>query len=225
MRNQKVNKMSVQNQERGNDMELSNQLNTQNIVNQMVNESVSPAKEKKTVRRKSEIEHQQDLIELVNIIYYEPRKYDVYNLAHELDFLKDVNCTDEEKRTPRRKTLRMIEDINKFCPCIKSLTNDINGHTYYYINENITEAYLDNCYKKNNKAPLLYLYLKALLIRPVSLNEIVSEVEFKIRKKDRSRAKRAIVNEMMNRILDTSFILDDIRGRNNRLMGNYKFFC
>lgn len=162
-------------------------------------------KSKKTFERKLGTTYQQNLIELFGYIYMEPNALTKEDLAKE--FTKNGIANE-------RKIIRMIEDINTFCPYIKRTLNNTDGRTRYKIFEKFSETDLDIFYKKTNNAALLYIFLKSLLIKPISTEEVMEKINV-------SRKK---ANEMLNQILDASYLLDEIKTDNGYIIGHTRFF-
>lgn len=153
--------------------------------------------------RKLSTPYQQDLIELVGYIYFDPKKHSKESLAYE--FTKNGKQNE-------RKVQRMVRDVNAFCPYIKRVLNDITGRVYYYIDKNrFTETDLDNFYKKSPEAPLLYIFLKSLLVKPMTTSEIMQKVN----------VNKKTANSMIEKILDTSYHVDAIEKDGETILGEY----
>ena len=156
--------------------------------------------------RKLGTAHQQNLIEMTGYIYQYPKAFTKKNLAEE--FIKNGIISE-------RKIIRMFNDINTFCPIIKRVIGKIDFESHYYLDENrFTEIDLDNFYQKIQNAELLYIFLVALLIKPISTEEVMQKVSV-------SRKK---ANEMLNKILDASYLLDEFETGKGLVIGNTRFF-
>ena len=156
--------------------------------------------------RKLGTAHQQNLIEMTGYIYQHPKAFTKKNLAEE--FIKNGIVSE-------RKIIRMVNDINTFCPIIKRVIGKIDFESHYYLDENrFTEIDLDNFYQKIQNAELLYIFLVALLIKPISTEEVMQKVNL-------SRKK---ANEMLNKILDASYLLDEFETDKGLVIGNTRFF-
>lgn len=156
--------------------------------------------------RKLGTAHQQNIIEMLGYIYAYPKSHTKKNLAHE--FMKNGVVSE-------RKIIRMVNDVNTFCPVIKRVIAGIDFEARYYLDEQrFTETDLDNFFQKAQNAELLYIFLEALLIRPVSTEEVMHKVNV-------SRSK---ANQMMNKILDASYLLDEIETDKGLIIGNTRFF-
>lgn len=156
---------------------------------------------KKTSERKMSIAHQQNLVEMFGYIYLNPNKHNVYTLAHEMS-------------KSRRTILRMIDDINAFCPYIIRSLNENDGCVYYSIKERFSETDLDSFFKKSNVAPVLYIFLTFLLIKPLTVKEVMQKLGI-------SQKKATL---LINQILDASYIIDFRPKSNEMLYGNYYKF-
>lgn len=156
--------------------------------------------------RKLGTAHQQNLIEMTGYIYQYPKEFTKKNLAEE--FVKNGVVSE-------RKIIRMANDVNTFCPIIKRTLGEIDFESHYYLDEErFTETDLDNFYQKAQNAELLYIFLEALLIKPVSTEEVMQKINV-------SRKK---ANEMINKILDASYLLDEIETDKGITIGNTRFF-
>lgn len=156
--------------------------------------------------RKLGTAHQQNLIEMTGYIYQYPKEFTKKSLAQE--FVKNGIASE-------RKIIRMINDINTFCPIIKRTLGEIDFESHYYLDEErFTETDLDNFYQKAQNAELLYIFLESLLIKPVSTEEVMEKVNV-------SRKK---ANEIINKILDASYLLDEIETDEGITIGNTRFF-
>lgn len=145
--------------------------------------------------------YQQNMIEMISYIYLEPNKYNVYSLA------KEMNKSE-------RTILRMIKDINDFCPIIRSNFYEAEDFAYRHIDEYISESYLDKCYKISSNSPMLYLFLIMLLNRELTASEIMNKINLK---------NRAQVQKFMDNILDASSIIDCNFKEEDIVFGNWKF--
>ena len=156
--------------------------------------------------RKLGTAHQQNLIEMTGYIYQYPKACTKKNLAEE--FIKNGIVSE-------RKIIRMVNDIHTFCPIIKRVIGKIDFESHYYLDEKrFTEIDLDNFYQKIQNAELLYIFLVALLIKPISTEEVMQKVNL-------SRKK---ANEMLNKILDASYLLDEFETDKGLVIGNTRFF-
>lgn len=156
--------------------------------------------------RKLGTAHQQNIIEMLGYIYSYPKSHTKKNLAYE--FVKNGIVSE-------RKIIRMVNDVNTFCPIIKRVIGEIDFESHYYLDEKrFTETDLDNFYQKAQNAELLYIFLEALLIKPISTEEVMEKVNV-------SRKK---ANQMMNNILDASYLLDEIETDKGLIIGNTRFF-
>ena len=156
--------------------------------------------------RKLGTAHQQNLIEMTGYIYQYPKEFTKKNLAEE--FVKNGVVSE-------RKIIRMVNDVNTFCPIIKRTLGEIDFESHYYLDEErFTETDLDNFYQKAQNAELLYIFLEALLIKPVSTEEVMQKINV-------SRKK---ANEIINKILDASYLLDEIETDKGITIGNTRFF-
>ena len=156
--------------------------------------------------RKLGTAHQQNLIEMTGYIYQYPKEFTKKNLAEE--FIKNGIVSE-------RKIIRMVNDIHTFCPIIKRVIGKIDFESHYYLDEKrFTEIDLDNFYQKIQNAELLYIFLVALLIKPISTEEVMQKVNL-------SRKK---ANEMLNKILDASYLLDEFETDKGLVIGNTRFF-
>jgi hypothetical protein len=109
----------------------------------------------------------------------------------------------------------MVNDVNTFCPIIKRALGEIDLKSHYYLDEKrFTEIDLDNFYKKTQNAELLYIFLEALLIKPISTEEVMAKVNV-------SRKKAM---QIINKILDASYLLDEIETDKGTIIGNTRFF-
>ena len=109
----------------------------------------------------------------------------------------------------------MVNDVNTFCPIIKRVIGEIDFESHYYLDENrFTETDLDNFYQKAQNAELLYIFLEALLIKPISTKDVIQKLNV-------SRKK---ANEMLNKILDASYLLDEFETDKGLVVGNTRFF-
>ena len=107
--------------------------------------------------------HQQNLIELFTHIYFHPNKHTYNSLAHEMS-------------KSNRTIQRMIDDINALYPYITAKLNDLDGCAHLKIEGKYSESLLDNAFQKSQYAPILYIFIKSLLGKPVSVNEIMQKV-------------------------------------------------
>ena len=156
--------------------------------------------------RKLGTAHQQNLIVMTVYIYQYPKAFTKKNLAEE--FIKNGVVSE-------RKIIRMVNDINTFCPIVKRTLDETNFESRYYLDEKrFTETDLDNFYQKAQNAELLYIFLESLLIKPVSTEEVMEKVNV-------SRKK---ANEMLNKILDASYLLDEFETDKGLVIGNTRFF-
>lgn len=156
--------------------------------------------------RKLGTAHQQNIIEMLGYIYSYPKFYTKKNLAYE--FVKNGVISE-------RKIIRMVNDVNTFCPIIKRALGEIDLKSHYYLDEKrFTEIDLDNFYKKTQNAELLYIFLEALLIKPISTEEVMEKVNV-------SRKKAM---QIINKILDASYLLDEIETDKGTIIGNTRFF-
>ena len=109
----------------------------------------------------------------------------------------------------------MVNDVNTFCPIIKRVIGEIDFESHYYLDEErFTETDLDNFYQKAQNAELLYIFLEALLIKPISTKDVMQKLNV-------SRKK---ANEMLNKILDASYLLDEFETDKGLVIGNTRFF-
>ena len=184
-------------------MKNSIQINTKENVQQSKKENAT-MNNVKTLERKLGTAYQQNLIEMFGYIYFNPRKHTKESLAYE--FMKNG-------KTNERKILRMVNDINNFCPFIQKSLNNIDGRTHYSITGSISEANLDNLYKKLNGSELLYIFLKSLLVKPMSTEEIMENVN----------VKRKKANEIIEKILDASKYIDDIETEKGHVIGYHLY--
>lgn len=156
--------------------------------------------------RKLGTAHQQNIIEMLSYIYLNPKSHTKKSLAYE--FMKNGVVSE-------RKIIRMVNDVNTFCPIIKRTLGEIDFESHYYIDEKrFSETDLDNFYQKAQNAELLYIFLEALLIKPVSTEEVMQKINV-------SRKK---ANEIINKILDASYLLDEIETDKGITIGNTRFF-
>ena len=156
--------------------------------------------------RKLGTAHQQNIIEMLSYIYLNPKSHTKKSLAYE--FMKNGVVSE-------RKIIRMANDVNTFCPIIKRTLGKIDFESHYYLDEErFTETDLDNFYQKAQNAELLYIFLEALLIKPVSTEEVMQKINV-------SRKK---ANEIINKILDASYLLDEIETDEGITIGNTRFF-
>ncbi len=156
--------------------------------------------------RKLGTAHQQNIIEMLSYIYLNPKSHTKKSLAYE--FMKNGVVSE-------RKIIRMVNDVNTFCPIIKRTLGEIDFESHYYLDEErFTETDLDNFYQKAQNAELLYIFLEALLIKPVSTEEVMQKINV-------SRKK---ANEIINKILDASYLLDEIETDKGLVIGNTRFF-
>lgn len=156
--------------------------------------------------RKLGTAHQQNLIEMTGYIYQYPKEFTKKNLAEE--FVKNGIVSE-------RKIIRMVNDVNTFCPIIKRVIGEIDFESHYYLDEErFTETDLDNFYQKAQNAELLYIFLEALLIKPISTKDVMQKLNV-------SRKK---ANEIINKILDASYLLDEIETDEGITIGNTRFF-
>jgi len=156
--------------------------------------------------RKLGTAHQQNIIEILSYIYLNPKSHTKKSLAGE--FVKNGVVSE-------RKIIRLVNDVNTFCPIIKRVVGEIDFESHYYMDETrFTETDLDNFYQKAQNAELLYIFLEAILIRPISTEEVMQKLHV-------SRKK---ANEMLNRILDASYLLDEIETDKGIIIGNTRFF-
>ena len=156
--------------------------------------------------RKLGTAHQQNLIEMTGYIYQYPKEFTKKNLAEE--FIKNGIVSE-------RKIIRMVNDIHTFCPIIKRVIGKIDFESYSYLDEeSFTEKDVDNFYQKAQNAELLYMFLEALLMKPVSTEEVMQKINV-------SRKK---ANEIINKILDASYLLDEIETDEGITIGNTRFF-
>ena len=156
--------------------------------------------------RKLGTAHQQNIIEMISYIYLNPKSHTKKSLAYE--FMKNGVVSE-------RKIIRMVNDVNTFCPIIKRTLGEIDFESHYYLDEErFTETDLDNFYQKAQNAELLYIFLEALLIKPVSTEEVMQKINV-------SRKK---ANEIINKILDASYLLDEIETDKGLVIGNTRFF-
>ena len=156
--------------------------------------------------RKLGTAHQQNIIEMLSYIYLNPKSHTKKSLAYE--FMKNGVVSE-------RKIIRMVNDVNTFCPIIKRTLGEIDFESHYYLDEErFTETDLDNFYQKAQNAELLYIFLEALLIKPVSTEEVMPKMNV-----SRKKAKKII-----NKILDASYLLDEIETDKGLVIGNTRFF-
>ena len=156
--------------------------------------------------RKLGTAHQQNIIEMLSYIYLNPKSHTKKSLAGE--FVKNGVVSE-------RKIIRLVNDVNTFCPIIKRVVGEIDFESHYYMDETrFTETDLDNFYQKAQNAELLYIFLEALLIKPVSTEEVMQKINV-------SRKK---ANEIINKILDASYLLDEIETDKGLVIGNTRFF-
>ena len=156
--------------------------------------------------RKLGTAHQQNIIEMLSYIYLNPKSHTKKSLAYE--FMKNGVVSE-------RKIIRMVNDVNTFCPIIKRTLGEIDFESHYYLDEErFTEKDLDNFYQKAQNAELLYIFLEALLIKPISTEEVMQKISV-------SRKK---ANEIINKILDASYLLDEIETDKGLVIGNTRFF-
>ena len=156
--------------------------------------------------RKLGTAHQQNIIEMLSYIYLNPKSHTKKSLAYE--FMK--NGVGSES-----KIIRMVNDVNTFCPIIKRTLGEIDFESHYYLDEErFTETDLDNFYQKAQNAELLYIFLEALLIKPISTKDVMQKLNV-------SRKK---ANEMLNKILDASYLLDEFETDKGLVIGNTRFF-
>ena len=155
----------------------SNKKQEVNDMQELLNKNNRISQQKRT--RKSAIEYEQDLIELFKYLFME--RFNIDNLMQEMS-------------VSRRTVERMISHINEFYPCIKSTINDQDGRAYYSIKRDFSEEKLNNCFKKLNKRPLVYIFLMSFLVKPVSIQEVMKKLNIK--------QNSAI--EIMNSIIDAS---------------------
>lgn len=156
--------------------------------------------------RKLGTAHQQNIIEMLSYICLNPKSHTKKSLAYE--FMKNGVVSE-------RKIIRMVNDVNTFCPIIKRTLGEIDFESHYYLDEErFTETDLDNFYQKAQNAELLYIFLEALLIKPVSTEEVMQKINV-------SRKK---ANEIINKILDASYLLDEIETDKGLVIGNTRFF-
>ena len=156
--------------------------------------------------RKLGTAHQQNIIEMLSYIYLNPKSHTKKSLAYE--FMKNGVVSE-------RKIIRMVNDVNTFCPIIKRTLGEIDFESHYYLDEErFTETDLDNFYQKAQNAELLYIFLEALLIKPISTEEVMQKISV-------SRKK---ANEIINKILDASYLLDEIETDKGLVIGNTRFF-
>lgn len=179
----------------------------QNLNNKGENTMIrNSQKVSKRFDRKLGTAHQQNLIEMTGYIYQYPKEFTKKKLAQE--FVKNGVVSE-------RKIIRMVNDINTFCPIIKRTLGEIDFESHYYLDEKrFSETDLDNFYQKAQKAELLYIFLEALLIKPVSTEEVIQKINV-------SRKK---ANEIINKILDASYLLDEIETDEGITIGNTRFF-
>ena len=151
--------------------------------------------------RKLGTAHQQNIIEMLSYIYLNPKSHTKKSLAYE--FMKNGVVSE-------RKIIRMINDVNTFCPIIKRVIGEIDFESHYYMDEKrFTETDFDNFYQKAQNAELLYIFLEALLIKPISTEEVMKKLNV-------SRKK---ANQMINKILDATYVIDDIETSTGYVIG------
>ena len=156
--------------------------------------------------RKLGVTYQQNMIEMLSYIYLYPKSYTKKSLADE--FVKNEVASE-------RKIIRMVNDVNTFCPIIKRTLGEVNFEFHYYLDEKrFTETDLDNFYQKVQNTELLYIFLEALLIKSISTEEVMKKINV-------SRKK---ANEILNKILDASYLLDEIETAKDTVIGNTRFF-
>ena len=196
-------KVTAQNNERGNEMKRTEK---------MSNAAQNSKKGDKTMIRNSQkvnegfdrklgTARQQNLVEMIGYIYLYPQAHTKESLAWE--FTKNG-------KTNERKVLRMISDVNTFCPIIKRVLGEIDQKSHYYIDKKrFSETDLDNFYQKAQNAELLYIFLEALLIKPISTEEVMKKLNV-------SRKK---ANQMINKILDATYVIDDVETSTGYVIG------
>lgn len=151
--------------------------------------------------RKLGTAHQQNIIEMLSYIYLNPKSHTKKSLAYE--FMKNGVVSE-------RKIIRMVNDVNTFCPIIKRVIGEIDFESHYYMDEKrFTEIDLDNFYQKAQNAELLYIFLEALLIKPISTEEVMKKLNV-------SRKK---ANQMINKILDATYVIDDVETSTGYVIG------
>lgn len=186
-------------------MENSIQKQSNEVVTEKLNEGGEKmnrniSKIKQNVKRLGPA-HEQNIIELFTHIYFNPKRHTVYSLAHEIS--KSV-----------RTVHRMLEEINNFCPCIKKSVNEIDGCARIYVSNEFTENYLDICYAKSQRSPMLYIFLTMFLVRPLAIKDIVKKIS--TNNKD--------AKKMVERIFDTTAYVDSMELDEEEVYGNWKFF-
>ena len=155
--------------------------------------------------RKLGFAYQQNLIEMFGYIYMAPNAHTKESLAEE--FTKDGKSNE-------RKILRMVDDVNTFCPYIRRNLNEIDGRTHYSISGRFSEQDLDMFYQKTGNVSVLYIFLEALLIRPLTTEEIMQKLNM----------NKKAADKIIDLILDASYIFDEFETETGRIIGNTKFF-
>lgn len=151
--------------------------------------------------RKLGTAHQQNIIEMLSYIYLNPKSHSKKSLAYE--FMKNGVVSE-------RKIIRMVNDVNIFCPIIKRVIGERDFESHYYIDEKrFTEVDLDNFYQKAQNAELLYIFLEALLIKPISTEDVMKKLNVSRRK----------ANQMIDKILDATYVIDVVETSTGYVIG------
>jgi len=151
--------------------------------------------------KKLQSKRQQDLIEMIGYIYMSRNEYNLEDIAKEMS---------KSKRT----IYRMVADINALYPIIHKTFFEDESKVYLGIGECCSEECLDCCYQKLPNAPILYLFLIMLFHRQLTYKEIMEKLKLK------SRAK---VRQIVEHILDASYIIDYDFKEEDVVVGNWKF--
>jgi len=156
--------------------------------------------------RKLGTENQKNIIEMLSYIYLYPKSHTNNSLA--IEFTKNGIVS-------KRKIIRMINNANAFCPIIKRVLGKIDFESHYYLDDKkFTETDIDNFYKKSQNGALLYIFLKSLLIKPMTTEDVMQKIN----------VNRKTANTIINHILDATCLLYDIETDDGYIIGHINFF-
>lgn len=200
------NKQVIQNHERGGNMKKSNKKNTVHNSNTGAKDMIRKTKKaNEGFAHKLGTAHQQNLVEMLGYIYLYPKAYTKTRLAHE--FMK--NGVESEQ-----KIIRMVNSVNTFCPVIKRALREFDFRSYYYLDENrFSESDFDSFYQKSQNAAMVYIFLIALLVRPISTEDVMEKLQ----------VKKSAANKLIEKILDASFVIDDVETPNGHVIGYHLY--
>ena len=127
-----------------------------------------------------------------------------------------------------RNMHRLMDDINVFCPCVKTVEKSDTSRLGLYIEYNFNETMFDERFNNVQNAPLLYVFFKSLFVRRISLTEIMEDVVVLTKRqtckdpKKLYRATKRAAIELIRSIVSATHLVDFYKDNGEYYIGKFE---